>query len=86
MGEFEGTSINVDKKLFLDNNHTPPKGESITEVDNRDIDFLNMLKENYNDRKVLVVTHNGVIRSFSRILNKDFKRINNLQTLTFNID
>lgn len=82
LGDWENTP-NTDEKQFLMHNKTvPPNGETFEEFDSRILDFLEMLKDNYNDEKILVVTHGGVIYAIHRILGLEIKVIENLEMLT----
>ena len=65
--------------------YTPPKAETTQEVDNRVISFVCDLFEKYDDNsKILVVAHNGVMRSIKRNFVKDYGDImsNNLDCVT----
>ena len=58
----------------------PPTGaESKTQIDERVKDFLNMLKKEYSDKKILVVTHAGTFLSILRVLNKENMSIRKLR-------
>ncbi len=62
--------IPVAKEWFDDYIQTPvPGGESFTQLIDRVQDFIGDLKENLHDN-VLIVTHLGVIRAFSVIINR----------------
>ena len=41
-----------------------------------------MIKNNYNDEKILIVTHEGVIYAIYRILGLKVKTIENLEMVT----
>jgi len=45
-----------------------PSGEKISEVESRVREFISILKKEYADKRVLVVTHAGLIRIFKREL------------------
>lgn len=65
--------------------YTPPRAETTQEVDNRVISFVCELFEKYDNKtKILVVTHNGVMRSIKRNFVKDYNDImsNNLDCIT----
>lgn len=83
LGDWQNTPI-TDEKLFLLNNlHvTPPNGESIIDIRNRVQSFLNFLNENYSNKKVLVITHAGIIYALQVALGLDVKSIDNLESLT----
>ncbi len=50
--------------------------------DSRILEFLEMIKNNYNDKKVLIITHRGVICAIFRILRLKVKTIENLEMVT----
>lgn len=82
LGDWENTP-NTDEKQFLMHNKTiPPNGETFEEFDGRILSFLEMIKNNYNDKKILVVTHGGVIYAIYRILGLKVKTIENLEMVT----
>lgn len=82
LGDWENTP-NTDEKQFLMHNKTvPPNGETFEEFDSRISDFLKMLKKNYNNKKILIVTHGGVIYAIYRILRLKVKEIENLEMVT----
>lgn len=82
LGDWENTP-NTDEKQFLMHNKTvPPNGETFEEFDKRIINFLEMIKRNYNHEKILVVTHGGVIYAIYRILGLKIKAIENLEMVT----
>ena len=67
---------NLYKKGML----TPPNGESLTEVDQRIISFLNDMFDEYNsDDKILIVTHNAFMRNLKRLFSQDGKEPKNLE-------
>lgn len=83
-GDWENTP-NTDEKQFLMHNKTvPPNGETFEEFDNRILDFLEMLKNDYNNEKILIVTHGGVIYAIHRILGLKVRAIENLEMVTVN--
>ncbi len=47
---------------------SPPKGESVIDFRKRILDFKNDLEQNYAGKKVLVVTHSGVVRLFLQVI------------------
>lgn len=64
---------------------TPPNGEAPDSVDRRVISFVEDLFETYDaSERILVVTHNGVLRSVKRnfVRNYDSLSSNNLGLLT----
>ena len=76
-----------DEKSFLLKNieKRPPNGELITDVAKRVEDFIDFLKENYEGKKILVVTHAGVIYAFQRVLNLKVEGVNNLDIVKIKI-
>ena len=59
---------------------TPPNGESLTEVDQRIILFLDDIFDKYsNDDKILVITHNAFMRNLKRLFSQDGKEPKNLE-------
>ena len=81
LGDWQGTKITDEKLEQLNNNAVPPNGEKICEIDKRVSDFLNMVKENYKDKNVLVITHAGVIHSVRRILSNDVESAEHLELI-----
>lgn len=81
LGDFEGTYFSEEKFKILHQNITPPNGESREEVLVRVNDFVEFLKNNYDNKRILVVTHAGTIKSFLRLFNLENRSINNLETL-----
>lgn len=85
LGDWENT-LNTDEKQFLMQNKTvPPNGETFENFDSRILEFLEMIKKNYNDEKILIVTHGGVIYGIHRILGLKVKAIENLEMITIEI-
>lgn len=63
-----------------------PKGESFLEVKDRVSRFLKDIKDNYADRKVLIVTHGGIIRMINYLAKgSPLGDIKNVSFYTFNI-
>ncbi len=55
------------RELFRKGLYTPPGAESHQDVDKRACNFVEELFEKYkNNERILVVTHNGIIRSIKR--------------------
>lgn len=91
IGEWEGK-----KKSLFDSNliekyklgeYTPTKGESFDEVDKRVCNFIEDLFNTYtNDEKILIVTHNGVMRSIKRNFIEEYDNImsKNLECIVLN--
>ena len=85
LGDWENTP-NTDEKQFLMHNKTvPPNGETFEEFDSRILDFLEMIKHNYSEKKILVVTHGGVMYAIHRILGLKVKIIENLEMVTIEL-
>lgn len=66
MGEFEGQSIMVyDSKKYWDynGNYTDHGVEAVQDLLKRANDFLEEIKQKYNDKTVLVVSHGATIRA-----------------------
>ena len=81
LGDWQGTKITDEKLKQQKNNAVQPKGKKICEIDKRVSDFLNMVKENYKDKNVLVITHAGVIHSVRRILSNDVESAEHLELI-----
>lgn len=83
LGDWEGSPVS-DEKIFLLNNinSTPPNGESTIEITSRVNDFINYLKKNYSDKRLLIITHAGIVYALQVALGLEVKPINNLDTLT----
>ena len=87
LGDWEDTPTSDEKKFLLNNiMSTPPNGESTYEITTRVKDFIDFLKENYGDKKVLVVTHAGIIYAVQVALGLEINPINNLEILEVSID
>ena len=70
-GEFEGKFIDkYDLKKYWDYqlNSDDDNVEKIQDLFKRCEDFISYLKENYNDKNILIVTHEAVLRTFHHIL------------------
>ena len=72
------------KQLFREGIYSPPNGEKHKDLDNRVASFIEELFETQKDKKILVITHNGVLRSIKRNFIKDYKELmsKNLEILT----
>lgn len=83
LGKWEGIekmSINQDdRKAFIRGLYTPPEAlENHSDVVNRIISFFVELENFYNNRDViLVVTHNGVIRTIKQLLKMSVEKTKN---------
>lgn len=66
-GEFEGQSRQTPEFYEFKKNHGVkyPGGESYFEVVTRVYNFIDELKEKYPDKKILLVCHNGIIRTIN---------------------
>lgn len=84
LGDWENTSITKEKRSLLKNKVIPSNGETFESFDNRILNFLNMLKKDYNSQNILIITHAGVICAIHRILRLSIKSIDNLETITIN--
>lgn len=81
LGDWEGTDNTDEKQFLLSNKIVPPNGETFEDFYSRLNDFLKMVKQNYYDKKVLVITHAGVIYGMHKILGIETKVINNLEVV-----
>lgn len=55
-------------KLYINGNYDPPNGEKLQDVDGRILSFLGDIFHKYkNDEKILVVTHNALMRNLRRL-------------------
>lgn len=80
IGEWEGKRKDTFDKnlvaLYRAGQYNPPGAETTAKVDKRVCDFVeNMFKIYKNNEKILIVTHNGVMRSIKRNFIKDFNNI-----------
>ena len=80
IGEWEGKKKDsIDKDvlaLYRAGQYTPPGAETTSQVDKRVCDFVKSLFENYQDNeKILIVTHNGVMRSIKRNFINEYSNI-----------
>lgn len=74
-------------KQFLEGEYLPEGAESITQTDNRVSDFIiDMFNTNDENENILVVTHNGVIRSVKRLFANKNTPIMSENLETFTID
>ena len=64
---------------------TPPNGESMQEILSRVQEFIDFLREKYHDKRILVITHAGIIYALQVALGLDIKPIDNLEELTINL-
>ena len=80
IGEWEGKKKDTfDRKileLFRNGKYTPPKAETILQIYTRVCSFIETLFNTYkNDERILIVTHNGVMRSIKRNFIENFDDI-----------
>lgn len=85
LGDWENTPNTDEKQFLMKHRIVPPNGEIIEAFDNRILEFLEMIKNNYQTEKVLIVTHGGVIYAIHRILGLKVKAIENLEMVTIKI-
>lgn len=85
LGDWENTPNTDEKQFLMQNRIVPPNGETFENFDSRILEFLEMIKKNYNDEKILIVTHGGVIYGIHRILGLKVKAIENLEMITIEI-
>lgn len=64
----------------------PPNGESKKDLASRVTSFIEFLKRNYEDKKILIITHGGVINVTLTILGMPKTEINNLEFFTVDIE
>lgn len=87
LGEWEDTPISDEKVFLLNNiNSVPPNGESTGEIIERINDFIDFLKTNYKGKRILIITHAGIVYAIQVALGMKVKPIDNLETLTLNIE
>lgn len=80
IGSWEGKKKNLFNKdlvaLYREGKYTPPGAEETSEVDKRVCSFVESMFNKYNDNeKILIVTHNGVMRAIKRNFVKDYDDI-----------
>lgn len=74
-------------KQFLDGEYLPEGAESISETDARVSEFITDIFNKYNENdNILVVTHNGALRSIKRLFNTGNNPIMSKNLETFTID
>ena len=88
IGDWEGKKKeSIPKELlekYRNGLYTPPNAENSTEVDSRVISFISELFEMFEDNtRILVVTHNGVMRSIKRNFVSSYKNVmsDNLESI-----
>ena len=73
---FDGSIREKYKKIEYD---FRPEGECSDDVKKRVKGFLSDLKDKYSDKKVLIVTHGGIIRMINHLVkNKDLGDLENV--------
>lgn len=80
IGEWEGKRKDeFDKNLlalYRAGQYNPPGAETTSEVDKRVCDFIEILFNTYkNNEKILIVTHNGVMRAVKRNFVRNYDNI-----------
>lgn len=80
IGEWEGKKkVSLDKNLlalYRAGQYTPPGAETTSQVDRRVCEFIESLFNKYkNNERILIVTHNGVMRSIKRNFVKEYDNI-----------
>lgn len=80
IGEWEGKKKETFDKdlvaLYRAGQYTPPGAETTAQVDKRVCDFIESLFNKYKDNeRILIVTHNGVMRSIKRNFVKSYEDI-----------
>lgn len=86
LGDWEDTPTSDEKVFLLNMDSTPPNGESSVEITERIEEFIDFLKENYADKRVLIISHAGIVYALQKALGLEVKPIDNLATLNVNID
>ncbi len=87
LGDFEDTPTSDEKKFLLNNiDSTPPNGECTAEITKRVEEFIEFLKANYSDKRVLVISHAGIVYALQVSLGLEVKSIDNLETLTIDVN
>jgi len=89
-GSLEGTDmLSTNKEMWQKDhvqeyNYRPWGGESMENVKERIMDFVSDMKKNSRDKKVLVVTHGGIMRLIYFLLNgKPAEKIHNASVHEF---
>lgn len=78
-GTYEGTPGFMDK--WVQFGYVYPEGESLLKVVQRVYNFLDEVKERYNDKTVMVISHGGVCR----VINSYFESLSNEKFFEFNL-
>lgn len=87
LGDWEDAPISNEMNFLLSLDDTiPPNGESKKDLASRVTSFIEFLKRNYEDKKILIITHGGVINATLTILGMPKTEINNLEFFTVDIE
>ncbi len=82
--KFHVTQTDLDKQLITD--FSPYGGESAEQVISRLKKIIEEVKLNYKDKKVLVVTHQGILRSLHKMFKSgEYTRLDNAQVIELEI-
>lgn len=84
-GDWENRPVTDERQFLLDNQVVPPNGETIEELDDRVTKFITMLRNDYKDKRILIITHAGIIYTMYRILNIPRKVVDNLEIVEITI-
>ncbi len=69
---YEKTGVNSgDKDSVLKYDHRPFGGDSVEDIKERLLEFIDDVKKNYSDKKILVVTHGGILRLMHAMFSQD---------------
>lgn len=74
VGDFELCSYDKSEAFIEENGEGEsfPNGESLLDAKNRVIEFFERIKQEYNDKRILLVTHGYLIEALLGYLYKDF--------------
>jgi broad specificity phosphatase PhoE len=75
VGDFELCKYKLSDAFFEEHNNESvpyPNGESLLDVKNRTMKFLELTNQIYNDKKILIVTHGWIVFYLLRITDKNF--------------
>lgn len=82
LGILENTKIDEETKSKLFNTQFTPQGaESLEEMDKRVRGFVDYLSERYEGKKILVITHAGLMNSVQRVFGLEKRFMKNLEIL-----
>ena len=86
LGDWQNTPITDEKLFFLNNLHqTPPNGESSTDITTRVKEFIRYLSDNYADKRILIITHAGIVYALQMALGLELRQLDNLETITISL-